>query len=113
MGCGYEPRDNLPNRKVRAKTTRTIRSSETIVKRRLSSGDTSAMEEPQCVSGILDSARYGDGTPRAKLYPANEVDDKHQVEKALDKKRGCKTQKRNSPSEDSGEPADEHMDQQQ
>jgi hypothetical protein len=113
MGRGYEPRDNLPNRKVRAKTTRTIRSSETIVKRRLSSGDTSAMEEPQCVSGKLDSARYGDGTPRAKLYPANEADDKHQVEKALDKKRGRKTQKRNSLSEDSGEPADEHVDQQQ
>jgi hypothetical protein len=77
------------------------------------SGDTSAMEEPQCVSGKLDSARYGDETPWAKLYPANEADDKHQVEKTLDKKRGRKIQKKNSPSEDSGEPADEQVDQQQ
>jgi hypothetical protein len=64
------------------------------------------MEEPQCVSGKLDSARYGDGTPKAELYPANEADDQHQVEETLDKKRY-------SPSEDSGEPADEHVDQQQ
>jgi hypothetical protein len=111
MGHGYEPKNNLPNRKVRAKTARTIQSSETIVKHRLSSGDTSAMEEPQCVSGELDSAIYGDGTPRAKLYPTNEVDDEHKVEKALDKKRGHKTQKRNSPSKDLGEPAEEHVDQ--
>jgi hypothetical protein len=73
----------------------------------------SAIEGPQYVSGKLDSAKYGDGTPRAKLYPANEADDQHQVEKALDKKKGCKTQEKNSPSEDSGEPAEEHVDQQQ
>jgi hypothetical protein len=109
---GTNPETIYPTAKLGPKQQRTIRSSETIVKHRLSSGDTSAMEEPQCVSGILDSARYGDGTPRAKLYPANEADDKHQVEKTLDKKGGRKTQKKNSPSEDLGEPADEHVDQQ-
>jgi hypothetical protein len=56
MGQGYKPEDNLPNHKVRTKMAQTIQSAGTVIRSRLLSGDTLAMEDPQRVSCEFDNA---------------------------------------------------------
>jgi hypothetical protein len=47
MGQGYKPQDPVSISEVRAEVIRSLQGSQEVLKHRVSSGDTLAMEDPQ------------------------------------------------------------------
>jgi hypothetical protein len=65
----HKPKNIVSISKTRTEMIWTLQGPDTVLKCRLQIGDTTAMEDTQCVSCKPSNTIQGNGTTRAKLHP--------------------------------------------